>query len=84
MLSFNNRRVLHARRGFELNGGVRHMQVSAAFWGDDVTSCESVNFVICSSCDKKVDRKEWAQLIISVISIMLWVGKLILFSCRSQ
>ena len=46
MLSFNNRRVLHARRGFELNGGVRHMQVSAAFWDDDVTSCESVNFVV--------------------------------------
>ncbi|KAI0210552.1 Trimethyllysine dioxygenase [Lamellibrachia satsuma] len=26
MISFNNRRVLHARRGFKLNGGVRHLQ----------------------------------------------------------
>ncbi|KAK2182566.1 hypothetical protein NP493_348g03031, partial [Ridgeia piscesae] len=27
MISFNNRRVLHARRQFNLNGGVRHLQV---------------------------------------------------------
>lgn len=26
LLSFNNRRVLHARRGFQLNGGQRHLQ----------------------------------------------------------
>ena len=26
LLSFNNRRVLHARRGFQLNGGQRHFQ----------------------------------------------------------
>lgn len=26
MISFNNRRVLHARRQFSLNGGVRHLQ----------------------------------------------------------
>ena len=27
LIAFNNRRVLHARNGFKLNGGVRHLQV---------------------------------------------------------
>ena len=26
MISFNNRRMVHARSGFELNGGIRHLQ----------------------------------------------------------
>lgn len=27
LLSFNNRRVLHGRNAFTLNGGIRHLQV---------------------------------------------------------
>ena len=27
-MTFNNRRILHSRAGFELNDGVRHLQVA--------------------------------------------------------
>lgn len=26
-MTFNNRRIVHARKSFELNGGVRHLKV---------------------------------------------------------
>jgi hypothetical protein len=28
LVTFNNRRVLHARNSFDLNGGIRHLKVS--------------------------------------------------------
>lgn len=31
LLAFNNRRILHGRKEFELNGGVRYLQVNITF-----------------------------------------------------